>query len=194
MGDIAHPEVKTLEKKHIPLFLTTVRLVLPLPILILLTLEFNWCYWLSAVLLLLAALTDKLDGYFARKWSVTSSAGAFLDTTADKVVILTVLVFLCFQRKVDPYSVIIFMYRDLLITGLRAIAAEKGIVIYSQMLGKSKATLQFAGVFFILIGIPMGYSLLEMTGLIMIWIAVILSIVSGFGYARECYNKKIFFS
>jgi CDP-diacylglycerol--glycerol-3-phosphate 3-phosphatidyltransferase len=91
-----------------------------------------------------AAATDWIDGRLARRWGVTTRLGAFLDTTADKLLVATALVALVAVDRASPWVALIIMGREFTILGLRAAVAAGGAHLETSMLGKWKATVQFA--------------------------------------------------
>lgn len=101
---------------------------------------------IAAVIFALAACSDWLDGYLARKWKQTSSFGAFMDPLADKVLVLLYFVYF---TKVDVYPLWLFMLmltRDLLNDGYRSFAASKHAVIGANQLSKGKTVLQMVSI------------------------------------------------
>jgi CDP-diacylglycerol--glycerol-3-phosphate 3-phosphatidyltransferase len=103
-------------------------------------------YTTAAILFLVAAVTDWLDGRLARRWNVTTTLGSFLDTTADKLLVTTALVGLVAVHRGSPWVALIIIAREFTILGLRAAVAAGGSHFETSMLGKWKATVQFAAV------------------------------------------------
>jgi CDP-diacylglycerol--glycerol-3-phosphate 3-phosphatidyltransferase len=95
-------------------------------------------YLIAAVLFVLAQITDILDGYFARRHKTVSNLGIFLDLTADKLMVSSVLIMLVQQNILSGWIAIIIIGREFLITGLRSFAASNGIVIPAGKAGKLK--------------------------------------------------------
>jgi CDP-diacylglycerol---glycerol-3-phosphate 3-phosphatidyltransferase len=100
----------------------------------------------AAVVFVVAAATDWVDGRLARRWGVTTRLGAFLDTTADKLLVTTALVALVAVDRVSPWVALIIIGREFTILGLRAAVASGGRHLETSMLGKWKATVQFAAI------------------------------------------------
>ena len=103
-------------------------------------------YTAAAIVFLVAAATDWLDGRLARRWGVTTRLGAFLDTTADKLLVSTALIALVAVDRVSPWIALIIIAREFTILGLRAAVASGGRVMDTSMLGKWKATIQFVAI------------------------------------------------
>jgi CDP-diacylglycerol--glycerol-3-phosphate 3-phosphatidyltransferase len=100
----------------------------------------------AAILFCLAAATDFVDGYLARRWDLTTRLGSFLDTTADKLLVSGVLVALVAVERASPWITFIIVGRELIILGLRGVVAADGTLMQPSMLGKLKTTIQFAAI------------------------------------------------
>jgi CDP-diacylglycerol---glycerol-3-phosphate 3-phosphatidyltransferase len=100
----------------------------------------------AAAVFFIAAVTDWVDGRLARRWGVTTRLGAFLDTTADKLLVTTALVALVAVDRVSPWVTLIIVGREFTILGLRAAVASGGRQLETSMLGKWKATVQFGAI------------------------------------------------
>lgn len=168
-----------LDKKNIPNYLTYVRIAL-IPLLILFFyVDKQQTYKLCAILFALASITDWLDGYMARLWQVQSNIGRFLDPIADKLLVATALILLV---SVDPTLVVpsvAIMCREILVSGLREFLAEIRVSVPVSRLAKWKTGMQMAAIFFLLYGAPLG-----IWGEIMLWLAAILTLVTGYAYLK----------
>ena len=102
---------------------------------------------LAAIVFALAALTDGLDGYIARSRGAITTFGKLMDPLADKLLITAALVSLVSLGRLAAWVAMVIIAREFAITGLRAIAAERGVVIPASWLGKVKTVLQIAAVF-----------------------------------------------
>lgn len=104
-------------------------------------------HWAAAtILFLLVAATDFLDGRLARRWQVTTKLGAFLDTTADKMLVSTALLGLLAVHRASPWVVLVIIGREFTIMGLRALVTADGSQFRTSMFGKWKATIQFVAI------------------------------------------------
>ena len=101
---------------------------------------------LAAVVFALAALTDGLDGYFARSRDAVTTFGKLMDPLADKLLIIGALVSLVSLDRLEAWVAMVIIAREIAVTILRTIAAERGIVIAASWLGKLKTVLQIAAV------------------------------------------------
>jgi CDP-diacylglycerol--glycerol-3-phosphate 3-phosphatidyltransferase len=100
----------------------------------------------GAIVFMVAAATDWVDGRLARRWGVTTRLGAFLDTTADKLLVTTALIALVAVDRTSPWVTLVIVGREFTILGLRAAVASGGRHLETSMLGKWKATVQFAAI------------------------------------------------
>jgi CDP-diacylglycerol---glycerol-3-phosphate 3-phosphatidyltransferase len=106
----------------------------------------NASYTAAAIVFVVAAATDWVDGRLARRWGVTSRLGGFLDTTADKLLVTTALVALVSVHRVSPWVALVIIGREFTILGLRAAVESGGHRFETSMLGKWKATIQFIAI------------------------------------------------
>jgi CDP-diacylglycerol--glycerol-3-phosphate 3-phosphatidyltransferase len=101
---------------------------------------------LAGLLFAVAAATDFLDGWLARRWEITTTLGSFLDTTADKLLVSGVLIALVGADRASSWIAAIIVGRELIILGLRAAVAADGAIIQPSMWGKLKTTIQFVAI------------------------------------------------
>ena len=159
----------------------------------------QWNYFIAAVIFLLAYVTDTLDGRIARAKGLVTDFGKLMDPTADKLLSSAALIMMCkfevmsFGNFLMPVFAFVIIAREIFISGIRQLAAGKGIVIAAKAIGKAKTTLQFIAVFVTLlcgplfraIGIPIDFAL--------ICAAVVLTIWSGIDYtigAKELFVER----
>jgi CDP-diacylglycerol--glycerol-3-phosphate 3-phosphatidyltransferase len=100
----------------------------------------------AAVVFLVASLTDFIDGYLARRWQQVTTLGNFLDTTADKLLVMGALLGLLATGRVDVWVAFVVIAREVIILGLRAIAAAAAVVISASIWGKLKFNVQVVGI------------------------------------------------
>lgn len=98
----------------------------------------------AAIVFVIAAVTDWFDGRLARRWGVTTRLGAFLDTTADKLLVGTALIALVSLHRASPWVALIIIGREFTILGLRTAVESRGQRFETSIAGKWKATVQFA--------------------------------------------------
>src|SRR5947207_2857871 len=109
---------------------------------------------LAAGVFALAALTDGLDGYFARSRDAVTTFGKLMDPLADKLLIVAALVSLVSLDRLAAWVAMVIIARELAVTGLRAVAAERGVVIAASGMGKGKTILQSAAIFALIVQNP----------------------------------------
>ena len=113
---------------------------------VVMALVLNHSYTASAILFIVVSATDWFDGRLARRWGVTTRLGAFLDTTADKLLVTTALIALVSVQRASPWVALIIVAREFTILGLRAAVESGGRRFATSMLGKWKATAQFGAI------------------------------------------------
>src|ERR1700687_2254744 len=106
---------------------------------------------LATLVFIIAASTDGLDGYIARKRKLVTNLGKLLDPLADKLLVTAVLVYLVELGKIDAWIVIVIIGREFAVTGLRQIALLEGIVMAASKLGKWKTGIQITAIIALLI-------------------------------------------
>lgn len=157
-------------------------------------------YVISASIFLIAALTDFLDGYIARKYNLVTDLGKFLDPIADKVLVSTALIImLCAPIGgvlILPYyatiAVAIILARELMVSGFRMVAASKGLVIAADKTGKIKTFTQDVAILVLLVGAnvdPGLYSITNVIGLVILGVSTLLTLISGAEYIVK--NKNV---
>jgi CDP-diacylglycerol---glycerol-3-phosphate 3-phosphatidyltransferase len=144
---------------------------------------------LAAGVFALAALTDGLDGYFARSRDAVTTFGKLMDPLADKLLIVAALVSLVSLDRLAAWVAMVIIARELAVTALRAVAAERGIVIAASWLGKLKTILQVAAVFALIAADP---SPLWVD--VLVYLAVAMTVISGadyfFGLRRRLEEER----
>jgi CDP-diacylglycerol--glycerol-3-phosphate 3-phosphatidyltransferase len=144
---------------------------------------------LAAGVFALAALTDGLDGYIARRRRDVTTFGKLMDPLADKVLIIAALVSLVSLSRLAAWVAMVIIARELAVTGLRAVAAEQGVVIAASWLGKLKTALQISAVFALIIWNP---SPLAVD--VLVYAAVAATVISGadyfFGLRRRIVEER----
>jgi CDP-diacylglycerol---glycerol-3-phosphate 3-phosphatidyltransferase len=123
------------------------------------------CFWAAAVYAL-AAITDMLDGWLARRQNLVSVLGKFLDPLADKLIVSATLVWLVPMGRISAWAVVLLISREITITALRSIASTEGLVIAAGDGGKVKTALQMIGILGLIIGYPYELHLIFDFGLV----------------------------
>jgi CDP-diacylglycerol--glycerol-3-phosphate 3-phosphatidyltransferase len=108
--------------------------------------ERRYAFAVAGVLFAIAALTDFVDGFLARRWAQTTAFGNFLDTTADKLLVSGTLIALVAVDRASPWIALIIVGRELLIMGLKGAVAAGGELVKPSLWGKAKANVQFLAI------------------------------------------------
>ena len=137
---------------------------------------------LVLILFAIASFTDYLDGHIARKHNLITSFGKFIDPIADKLLVNTMLILFAVDGVVPAVFVLIMIWRDMIVDGLRMNASAKGKVVAAGMMGKAKTVLQmFAIIFLLLNNLPFAFVSLPVAD-ILFYAAVAVSVASGAEY------------
>jgi len=150
--------------------------------------------FIAALLYMVAAAGDALDGYLARTRGQVSMIGKFLDPVADKLLVTAVLVYMVSVGRVEAWIVIVILARDLAINALRSIASAQGLVIAASDGGKIKTALQLVAIMMLLIYFrypALGTSLnvdYHRTGRWVLYISTVVSLISGAQYMRQFFR------
>ena len=140
---------------------------------------------IAAGVFLAATVTDFLDGYIARNYGSGTDLGKFLDPLADKLVVSAALIMLAAiprSPRVPAWIVVVLVSREILVTGLRAVAATEGRIIAAEDLGKYKMVLQSIAVQGLLVHYTYFHIDFFAGGMFILWIALALSVWSGVEY------------
>lgn len=165
--------------------LTVIRIML-IPVFIVLLLK-GYNYVAGAVFIV-ASVTDMLDGYIARKYDMISNFGKIMDPLADKLLVTSALLCLVELGDIKAWMVIVILFREFLITGLRSVAAGEGVIIAAGLSGKIKTVIQMVALAVIILkDWPFSYFTDFPVGLALLWLAVIVTLYSG---AEYLYKSK----
>lgn len=140
---------------------------------------------MAAVVFFFATVSDYLDGYIARSYGSGTTLGKFLDPLADKIVVTAVLIMLAGTPRtphVPAWIVVVLVTREIMVTGLRAVAAAEGRIIAAGELGKYKMALQAIALQGLLIHYTYFHINFFAGGMFVLWIAAIVSVWSGIDY------------
>ncbi len=169
--------------------ITILRILLVPVFLFVLFFEFKYNVFIAAFIFILAASTDSLDGYIARKRNEITNFGKFMDPLADKLLTTAALIGLVEMGKISSIVAIIIISREIIITGFRTLAVSDGIVIAASWWGKIKTICQIVAIVAILINnIPFRWIGVPFDK-IALYIAVVITIISGFDYIYK--NRQV---
>jgi CDP-diacylglycerol--glycerol-3-phosphate 3-phosphatidyltransferase len=172
---------------NLPNSLTILRIFfVPLLVVVLLTRESHFEVW-GVLILLTAAATDAMDGYFARKRREVTTLGILLDPIADKLLISAAFISLVEMGLVPAWMVVIIIGREFIVLGLRSIASAEGLIIPASALGKTKMVLQvLAGCAVILAAKHAG---LKRLGTLLLWLVVLSAVASAVHYFQMFWSQ-----
>ncbi len=143
--------------------------------------------WLSLAIFLVAAGTDLLDGYLARRWKQVTTIGTLLDPIADKLLISAALISLVQIRALPGWMAILIIGREFAVSGLRSIAAAEGYTIKASDLGKTKMFCQVVAIAVLLPSVR--HAWLRPIGLALMWGVVFFALVSAVSYFAKFWHK-----
>ncbi len=165
---------------NIPNSLTLLRIILIPVFVLVIGVRIPYGDLMAAIIFMVAAFTDSLDGYLARKYKQVTKLGIILDPLADKLLITAALICLVELGRLSGWIAIVILGREFAVSGLRAIKAEEGIIIPASKLGKIKTVSQILAV--ILIILESVYLPFKGVGQWAMYIAVAITIISGVDY------------
>ena len=176
---------------NLPNAITLLRIGI-LPVLFLVLLEPGEAMSLAiAILFILAALTDLLDGYVARRYNIVTRMGKLLDPIADKIIMSAALILLIPVGRAQAWVVALMIMRDFAVDGLRSMAAAEGHVIEASRLGKYKTLCQIIAVSALIIHYPICGVDAATIGTVFLYVALVLSLWSGFDYLVKFYRTTL---
>ena len=144
--------------------------------------------FLAALVFGLASLSDLLDGFLARRQQLVTTFGKFLDPLADKLVVSAALIMFIPLGRAPAWMVVVIVGRELAITGLRSMALSEGKVISADELGKKKMVFQIVAILGLLLHYEYFGINFHAIGMFFLWLAVVLTLWSGFNYFRRFWD------
>ncbi|MFA9373238.1 MAG: CDP-diacylglycerol--glycerol-3-phosphate 3-phosphatidyltransferase [Poseidonibacter sp.] len=141
----------------------------------------SWFDYFAGLIFVIASVTDFFDGFIARAWNQMTKLGGILDPLADKMLVLAGFLGLIVIDRASAMAVFLILSREFFITGLRVVAVSEGKNVASTMAGKIKTVVQMIAIGFLIMQWPYGTELL--------WIAVILTLYSGYEYIRDYFKN-----
>lgn len=168
--------------------LTILRIILVPIFLVFIAIKIPYGLYIATFIFIVAAITDKLDGYIARSRNQITRFGKIMDPLADKLLVTAALVSLVEFRMIPAWISMIIIAREFAVTGLRSVAASEGNVISASNLGKAKTVTQIIAIIAALINISQKHPFFTYVFYISMTIAVIVTIISGIDYFYK--NKE----
>jgi CDP-diacylglycerol--glycerol-3-phosphate 3-phosphatidyltransferase len=174
---------------NFPILLTLLRIFfVPLLVVLLLTKSPNLDLWAVGVFLL-AALTDFLDGYLARKRGQITTLGILLDPIADKLLTCSAFISLVDLHLVPAWMVVIIIGREFAVSGLRAVASAEGFAVQASELGKTKMVLQVVAITVIVLERHYAFIGDFHSGIALLWLVMLFALTSAAQYFWNFWKK-----
>ncbi len=170
---------------NLPNKLTVARIAATVVMAALLLVPGKLCAWLCPILYGAASLTDWFDGRIARSRGLVTNFGKFMDPLADKILNYSVMVLLIPEGLIPAVGVVIILYREFVVAGIRQAGAEQGVIIAANIWGKAKTLFQDVALAVILVLRAVGVSYLRPVSAGLIWICAALTVISGVIYIVE---------
>ena len=145
-------------------------------------------YWPALIIFVLASLTDMADGKIARKYNMVTNFGKIMDPLADKILVYAAFCMMVGDKTIAAWTLIVILFREFLVAGVRTVAASTGTVIAADMAGKIKTVLQMFAVPCLLIRSV--HPVLFYCGYVLFYASLIMTAVSGANYCLK--NKEVF--
>lgn len=190
-GDrLAKPAVQDVNI-NLPNLLTVTRILL-IPVFVMLFIEPTPVRSLTAaIVFIVAAVTDLLDGYLARKTGQITKLGRLLDPIADKLLVLSALILLVQVDRVTALVAILIIAREVAVTGIRAIAASEGMIMSAEVTGKYKMALQVVAIVLLILEGTIVSELgnLHLAGTVTLYLSLVLGYVSGGQYVVSFWRQ-----
>ncbi len=137
-------------------------------------LDLSWGDLLAAIVFIIAGITDALDGYIARKHKIITTLGIFIDSLADKVLVIAAMLALIESNRLPAWIAMVIITREFVVTGFRLVAAAEKIIVPASKLGKLKTVIQIIALTMLILNMP--YAMRVM------WLAVFITVWSGMDY------------
>lgn len=174
-----------------PTYLTILRMLLSVIFIVFVLLPDDWAKITALVIFIVAAITDKIDGNWARKKHLVTDLGAFLDPLADKMLVNLAFLTLVYLQIIPIWVFAIILVRDFAVDGMRMMAARSGITIAASFYGKLKTTVQMIAIIILLLNLIVNNDILMILGYIALYLALALTVFSGLDYLVKGYKKVI---
>ena len=199
------------KKINFPTILTILRMILAFVFLVLMLCGMNICNWdtrfssaetmqpcnseeiaffIAAITVFIAAaITDKIDGDYARKHNQVTELGKFLDPLADKMLVNTAFLLFVAMGVVPVWAFALILWRDFAVDGMRMMVAAKGEVVAASIWGKAKTMTQMVTLVLLLLNLILENVTLTVIGLVLMYVVVILTVFSGVDYLVKGLKK-----
>lgn len=154
---------------------------------------------IAGFIFIVASLTDMFDGKIARKYNLITNLGKFLDSLADKMLIIGVLLAFVELHRVSAWWVMVICLREFMVTGIRMLASQKGVVMAAKMIGKVKTTFQMIAIIWLMFEPTINKVItylfnvdpsnpVKIIGDVFFYLCVLMTIISGMDYLLKNLN------
>ena len=174
-----------------PTYLTIARMIVAVVFMVFVLIPATWTRIVALILFVAGAISDLIDGKWARKQKIVTDLGAFLDPLADKMLVNLAFLALVDIGVVPVWVFAIILVRDFAVDGMRMMAARDGVTIAASLYGKLKTTLQLTALIIIQLNLVVNINLFTILGNIALYVALILTVFSGADYLIKGWKKLI---
>lgn len=165
-----------------PTILTILRMILSVVFMVFVLLPDIWAKIVALVIFIIASITDKIDGNWARKKKMVTDLGAFLDPLADKMLINLAFLTLTYLNIVPIWVFALILVRDFAVDGMRMMVARSGVTISASFYGKLKTTVQMTALIILLLNMIVNLEFFAILGNIALYLSLALTLFSGLDY------------
>ncbi len=163
--------------------------MIPVYLIFMLVEQIPYGRYIAGAIFTIAAITDALDGYIARKNNLITNFGKFVDPLADKLLVCSALICFVEFHQIPSWIAIIIIAREFIVSGFRLIASDKGVVLAAGWWGKVKTTVQI--VMSVMLTVDLDFTFINILELISIYLALALTVISMMDYLIR--NKELIF-
>jgi cardiolipin synthase (CMP-forming) len=176
--------------RDLPNILTVTRVAIIPVLLFVMWLDTPMTYWISAGLFGFASLTDYFDGVLARHYQAHSSFGRVLDPIADKLLVASTLMMLVYFDRAPIIPALLILCREITVSGLREYLSEFKVSMPVTNLAKVKTAIQFVAILVLILGTEATQlTLVRVIGDVLLWVAAMLTIFTGYSYLKEGFSR-----
>lgn len=172
-----------------PTYLTILRMLFAVIFFVFILIPEIWSYTIALILFILASLTDKIDGEWARRKNLVTDLGAFLDPLADKMLTGLAFLALIYLGIIPLWVFAIILVRDYAVDGMRMMSARDGITIPASIFGKLKTTFQMISLACFILNLILKLEPLGIVANIVLYISLALTILSGLDYLIKGFKR-----
>lgn len=174
-----------------PTYLTIARMAISVSFMIFVLLPETWAKIIALILFITGAISDLIDGKWARRDKIVTDLGAFLDPLADKMLVNLAFLALVVLGVVPVWVFAVILVRDFAVDGMRMMAARDGVTVPASFYGKLKTTVQMTALTILLLNLIVNLEFFTILGNIALYLALILTVFSGGDYLIKGWKKLL---